>query len=97
MSTDKQTTITITLQVDELVALASPALIMARVLEVSAPETADRNKTIADYRQAAETVIAYLWSYLNTNQYAVEKAKELEALKSSLALLDKQDNFPIFH
>ena len=89
MGNNKPTLITLSIEVDELFTLAASALMAAHAAEADTIESPERDKLIADSRKAAETVIAELYSYLNTNQDFVDMARALEFLKQNLTQTDK--------
>lgn len=89
MENNKPTLITLSIEVDELFTLAASALMAAHAAEADTIESPERDKLIADSRKAAETVIAELYSYLNTNQDFVDMARALEFLKQNLTQTDK--------
>ena len=89
MGNNKPTLITLSIEVDELFTLAAAALMAAHAAEADTIESPERDKLIADSRKAAETVIAELYSYLNTNQDFVDMAMALEFLKQNLTKTDK--------
>lgn len=89
MGNNKPTLITLSIEVDELFTLAASALMAAHAAEADMIKSPEHEKLIADSRKAAETVIAELYSYLNTNQDFVDMARALEFLKQNLTQTDK--------